>query len=155
MVGNARCVVTVTDASCAFTGDAVRAAQMLGEAFSFNAVAPEDIDNMVDFWAAPGADEDADVERWLQECINGEKHLADPDAIFAAFLETARKHTSAVFGYAGTYYVLDSHRNELGTGHKSQDETGRAVVIRIAGLENLMRYLRHVSVRVKLTMVDS
>lgn len=99
-------------------------------------------------------DEEADVQRWLREqCSDGENLMTDPDALFAAFLETSRSQTSAVFGFAGTYYIVDSHRNDQVTGRKSQDH-GCAVVLRVTGLDNLLRYFRHICTRVKLTMVS-
>ena len=137
-----------------YPGNVIREAQTLGESFSFHAAA-DDFDGMIEFWAAQGTDdEEADVQQWLREqCTDGENHMTHPDALFAAFLETSRSHTSAVLGFAGTYYVVDSHRNDQVTGRKSQDGAGCAVVLRVTGLDNLLRYFRHICTRVKLTMV--
>lgn len=123
--------------------------------FPFHAAAPGDFDSMLQFWAANRTDdEESDVQQWLRACTDGDNHMADPDAFFAAFVETCRSHTSAVFGFAGIYYIVDSHRNDPGTGRKS-DDTGCAVVLRVMGLGNLLRYFRHYCRRVKLTMVGN
>ena len=66
----------------------------------------------------------------------------DPDAHVGAFIETCRGSTCALVGASGVFFVLDSRGYDVFTGHKCGREDGRAVILRLEGLSELLRFLR-------------
>ena len=93
--------------------------------------------------AHPDAEAGRDVQDWLNDPGALENPLfEDRDARVAAFIENSRNSTCAVIGEGDVFFVLDSHGVDPWTGHKCGREGGRAVILRLAGMAELFRFLR-------------
>lgn len=84
-----------------------------------------------------------DVQAWLEipEVVTHQL-WEDPHSRIGAFVETSAGSTCALVGEGGVYYVLDSHSYDSRTGRKDGRESGKAVIIRLSGLEELFSFLR-------------
>lgn len=84
-----------------------------------------------------------DVQAWSNDPRVLNSYLfQDPDAHVGAFIETCRGSTCALVGASGVFFVLDSRGYDVFTGHKCGREDGRAVILRLEGLSELLRFLR-------------
>lgn len=92
-------------------------------------------------YQATHEDAAVDVREWMAD-TNGIHPLLAQNARFGAFVETSARFTCALIGADGLYHIFDSHSHDPRTGKKTGRETGRAVILQINGVENLLHFLR-------------
>lgn len=89
------------------------------------------------------ADSDQDVQAWQNDpSVLDSSLFGDPAETIGAFIETSRGSTCALVGQNDVFFVLESHGCDPVTGLKCGSEDGRAVILRLEGLGELLRFLR-------------